>query len=52
MKQCPKGCLVLVDSSDFFCPNCGKKLVGVEKCSCGRLIGLYDKFCPKCGKKR
>jgi len=52
MKRCPKGCLVLVDDNDNYCPDCGKELVAIEKCSCGANRYKTQKFCPKCGKKR
>ncbi len=51
MKRCPKNCSPITYGNDKFCYNCGTKLVGKDKCSCGKELDMHDKFCPKCGKE-
>lgn len=49
-KKCPYSQVSYPDHFGF-CPTCGKELVAVKKCSCGREIEPVYNFCPKCGKK-
>lgn len=51
-RHCPDKCSVTLtdDAAVNFCWKCGKALVNVLHCVCGREIGFVDRFCVGCGR--